>query len=138
MQPECQTTNQSDAKAADNAKHKDIFSWLWLNRSAEYYRVYEPVWCGIRTRLQCDYLGSFVDFVLVASLVNKHGSGLSILEHRRVHGESGGQREEGLLQRAAPHRAALRAHGRARPRTWRGNVRGAEGSEEDVKHARQT
>lgn len=63
--------------------------------------------------LQYNYLGSFIDFVLIAPLVNKHGSRLSILEHRRVHGESGGQGQEWLLKGAAPHSAALRSHGLA-------------------------
>lgn len=73
----------------------------------------------VRTRIQHNYLGSFVDFVLVAPLVNKHGSGFSILEHRWVHGESGGQGQEWLLQGTTPHRAAFRAHGRTYSWTWR-------------------
>lgn len=61
---------------------------------------------------QLNYLSGFVDFVLIPALVNKHGCGLSILEDRRVHGESGGQRQRRLLQSAAPQRAALRTHRR--------------------------
>lgn len=64
-------------------------------------------------QLQHIYLCSFVHFVFIASFVDKHGSGLSILQHSRVHGESRGKGEERLLQDAAPHRAALRTHGRA-------------------------
>lgn len=74
--------------------------------------IIAALWTG--TRPQRTHLGSFVDFVFVAPLVNKHGRGLSILESRRVHGESGGQRHERLPQQsAAPQRAALRAHGPA-------------------------
>lgn len=60
--------------------------------------------------LSFNNLSGFVDFVLIPALVNKHGRGLSILENRRVHGESGGQRQRRLLQGAAPQRAALRTH----------------------------
>lgn len=81
---------------------------------------------GARMRFQYNYLGSFVDFVLIASLVNKHGSGLSILEYGRVHGESWGQGQQWLLQGTASHRAALRTHGRVCFWTWRA-MRGTEG-----------
>ena len=57
------------------------------------------------------YFRSFVDFVFVPLLVNEHRGGLAVLEQSGVHGEAGGQREERLLQGAAPHRTALCAHG---------------------------
>lgn len=67
-----------------------------------------------RMRPHRTHLGSLVVFVFIAPLVNKHGRRLSILENRRVHGESRGQRHERLpLQGTAPQRAALRAHGPA-------------------------
>lgn len=67
---------------------------------------------GARNTFYYNYLSSFVDFVLVPSLMDKHGSGLSILENRRVHGETRGQGQQWLLQSTAAHRAALRTHGR--------------------------
>lgn len=72
------------------------------------------MWCVIwRETVLHNYLCGFVDFVLIPTLVHKHRSRLSILKHRRVHSEPRGQSKERFLQDAAPHRAALRSHGRA-------------------------
>lgn len=73
------------------------------------------------------YLGSFVDFIFISQLVHEHGSRLSILEHGGVHSEAERQCHERLLQGTAPHRAALRAHCRAR---FAGPVRTVRGASE--------
>lgn len=56
------------------------------------------------------YLGSFVDLLLVLALVDEHGGAFAILQHGRVDGVAGGQRQGRLLQGVALQSAALRAH----------------------------
>lgn len=99
---------------------------MTLNHDRLYWSI-NNMRHGGRKTIHYKYLSSFVDFVLIPSFMNKHGSGLSILENRRVHGETRGQGQQWLLQSTAAHRAALRTHGRRVCYwTWRATM-GAEG-----------